>query len=336
MFKAILLEEIDGKVEAALRELEDSRLPSFEEDGGKGGGVTVAIQYTTLNYKDGMILNGIGRLVRHYPHVPGIDFSGTVAASEHPDFKPGDEVILTGWRVGELTWGGHAQKARVHGDWLVPLPEGLTTRRAMALGTAGFTAMMAVMALEDHGLGPDRGEVLVTGAAGGVGSVAVALLAELGYRVTASTGRAETHDYLKSLGAGTLIDRAELSEPNKRPLESERWAACVDSVGGTTLARVLAQVAVQGSVAAVGNAGGIKLETTVLPFLLRGINLLGINSSTCPVPRRREAWARLAAELPMDKLDAMTSEAGLAELPRLAGEILKGQVRGRLVVDVNK
>ena len=331
MFEAIVLEETDGKVEAALQELEDSRLPGFAGEGG----VTVAVEYTTLNYKDGMVLNGIGRLVRAYPHVPGIDFAGTVEASDHPDYKAGDRVILTGWRVGESTWGGHAQKARVKGDWLVPLPEGLTTRRAMALGTAGFTAMLAVMALEDHGVTPDKGEVLVTGAAGGVGSVAVAILAQLGYRVTASTGRAETHDYLTSLGAQTLIDRAEFSEPSKRPLESERWAGCVDCVGGTTLARVLAQTRLHGSVAAVGNAGGIKLEATVLPFLLRGINLLGIDSATCPTPRRRQAWARLASELPLDKLDAMTSEAVLGELPDLAKQILKGQVRGRLVVDVN-
>ncbi len=332
MFKAILLEERDGKVTAALQELDDAHLPAFDGEGG----VTVAIEYTTLNYKDGMILNGIGRLVRDYPHVPGIDFAGTVAASDHPDYQPGDQVILTGWRVGEATWGGHAERARVKGDWLVPLPEGLTTKRAMALGTAGFTAMLAVMALEDHGVTPESGEVLVTGAAGGVGSVATTMLAKLGYRVTASTGRAETHDYLTGLGAQTLIDRAELSEPSKRPLESERWAGCVDCVGGTTLARVLAQTRLHGSVAAVGNAGGIKLEATVLPFLLRGINLLGIDSGACPTPRRRQAWARLAGELPMDKLDAMTSEAVLAELPGLAKQILNGQVRGRLVVDVNK
>ncbi len=335
MFEAIVLEETDGKVEAALQELEDSRLPGFAGEGG----VTVAVEYTTLNYKDGMVLNGIGRLVRAYPHVPGIDFAGTVEASDHRDYKAGDRVILTGWRVGELTWGGHAQKARVKGDWLVPLPEGLTTRRAMALGTAGFTAMLAVIALEEHGLtpdkGPEAGEILVTGAAGGVGSVATAVLATLGYRVAASTGRAETHDYLKSLGAETIVAREELGEPNERPLESGRWAGCVDAVGGTTLARVLAQTKLHGSVAAVGLAGGVALETTVLPFLLRGVNLLGIDSATCPSPRRRAAWARLAADLPMDQLDAMTSEAGLAELLALSGQILKGQIRGRTVIDVN-
>ncbi len=331
MFKAILLEETDGEVSAAIAELEDSRLPDFPG----AGGVTVSVEYSTLNYKDAMILNGLGRLVRAYPHVPGIDFAGTVAASAHPDYAPGDQVILTGWRVGELTWGGHAQKARVKGDWLVPLPAGLTSKRAMALGTAGFTAMLALMALEDHGLAPDQGEVLVTGAAGGVGSVAVALLAALGYRVAASTGRAETREYLRSLGAETIIAREELSEPPERPLEPERWAACVDCVGGTTLARVLAQTKLHGSVAAVGLAGGATLETSMLPFLLRGVNLLGIDSATCPGPRRRTAWARLAADLPKDRLDAMTSEAGLADLPDLAGKILEGRVRGRTVVDVN-
>ncbi len=331
MFKAIVLEEADGKIEAALQELEDSRLPGFAGEGG----VTVAVDYTTLNYKDGMVLKGIGRLVRAYPHVPGIDFAGTVEASDHPDYAHGDRVILTGWRVGESTWGGHAQKARVKGDWLVPLPAGLTARRAMALGTAGFTAMLAVMALEDHGVAPDEGEILVTGAAGGVGSVATAVLAALGYRIAASTGRAETHDYLMSLGAETIIAREELNEPNKRPLESERWAGCVDSVGGTTLARVLAQTRLHGSVATVGLAGGANLETTVLPFLLRGVNLLGIDSATCPSARRRAAWARLAADLPMDQLDAMTSEAGLADLLDLGGKILEGQIRGRTVIDVN-
>jgi acrylyl-CoA reductase (NADPH) len=332
MFKAIVLEQADGKVSASVQELDEARLPSF---GAEGGEVTVAIEYTTLNYKDGMVLKGIGRLVRQYPHVPGIDFAGTVAESRHPDYKPGDKVLLTGWRVGEMTWGGHAQKARVKGDWLVPLPAGLTPKRAMALGTAGFTAMLAVTALEDHGLAPGRGEVLVTGAAGGVGSVALAVLARLGYRTAASTGRAETHDYLKGLGAQTIIDRRELAEPPTRPLDSERWAGCVDAVGGTTLARVLTQMAYGCSVAAVGLAGGNTLETTVLPFLLRGVNLLGIDSVMCAPDRRRRAWGRLASDLPMDKLDSITSEAKLADLPDLAGRILQGQVRGRLVVDVN-
>ncbi|MCG8357728.1 MAG: oxidoreductase [Kiloniellales bacterium] len=327
MFKALVLEETDGKVSSSLQELDDARLPE--------GDVTVKVDYSTLNYKDGMILNGIGGLVRQYPHVPGVDFAGTVETSEHADFAPGDPVVLTGWRVGEMHWGGYAQKARVKGDWLVPLPEDLTTKRAMAVGTAGFTAMLAVMALEDHGLTPERGEVLVTGAAGGVGSVAVAILSNLGFKVATSTGRAETHDYLRSLGATTIVDRQELAEPTKRPLDKERWAGCIDSVGGTTLARLLTQMAHGCSVAAVGLAGGNKLETTVIPFLLRGVNLLGIDSVMCPQPRRREAWQRIGRDLPMALLDSMIVDVTLADLPRLAGDILKGQVRGRTVVDVN-
>ncbi|GAB4225218.1 MAG: MDR family oxidoreductase [Kiloniellaceae bacterium] len=326
MFKAILLEESDGKVSSKLTELEESQLPE--------GDVTVAVEYSTLNYKDGMVLNGLGRLVRSYPHVPGVDFAGTVEESSHRDYKPGDKVILTGWRVGEMHWGGHAEKARVKGDWLVPLPVGLTTKRAMAIGTAGFTAMLAVMALEAHGARPDQGEVLVTGAAGGVGSVAVAVLGQLGYQVAASTGRAETHTYLKDLGAATIVDRQEIAEPSGRPLDKERWQGCVDSVGGATLACVLPQIAYRGSVAAVGLAGGNKLETTVIPFLLRGVNLLGIDSVMCPQAERRAAWDRLVRDLPMEKLDGMINEATLAELPQLAGDILKGQVRGRVVVDV--
>ncbi len=327
MFKALLLEEADGKVSSSLQDLDETRLPE--------GDVTVAVDYSTLNYKDGMVLNGIGRLVRSYPHVPGVDFAGTVAESANPDFDVGDKVVLTGWRVGEAHWGGYAQKARVKGDWLVPLPEGLSTKRAMAIGTAGFTAMLAVLALEEHGVTPESGEVLVTGAAGGVGSVAVAILTNLGYQVAASTGRAETHDYLRALGAASLIDRAELSEPAGRPLDKERWAGCIDSVGGTTLAHLLTNIAHGGSVAAVGLAGGSKLETTVIPFLLRGVNLLGIDSVMCPKARRTAAWQRLSQDLPMDKLDAMITEATLGDLPGLASDILKGQIKGRVVVDVN-
>lgn len=332
MFKAILLEETDGKISASIQELDESRLPAFE-DGGRA--VTVAIDYSTLNYKDGMILGGIGRLVRNYPHVPGVDFAGRVEASDHPDYKPGDKVVMTGWRVGEMHWGGFSQKARVKGDWLTPLPEGLSAKRAMALGTAGLSSILAILALEEHGLTPDKGEVLVTGAAGGVGSVAVAILAKLGYQVAASTGRAETHDYLKDLGATTIVERQELAEPPTRPLDKERWAACIDAVGGTTLAHVLSQTSYGGAVAAVGLAGGANLETTVLPFLLRGVNLLGIDSVMCPPERRKAAWARVTRDLPMDKLDGMMTEAPLADLPRLGAEILKGQVRGRLVIDVN-
>ena len=327
MFKALLLEESDGKVTSSVQELDEARLPE--------GDVTVAVDYSTLNYKDGMIVKGIGRLVRTYPHVPGVDFAGTVAESGHPDFKPGDKVVLTGWRVGEVHWGGYAQKARVKGDWLVRLPDGLGSKQAMAIGTAGFTSMLAVMALEEHGLTPDKGEVLVTGAAGGVGSVAAAILAKLGYQVAGSTGRAETHDYLKSLGVATIVDRAELAEAPGRPLDKERWAGCIDAVGGTTLASVLTQMAYRGSVAAVGLAGGNKLETTVIPFLLRGVNLLGIDSVMCPIERRKTAWQRLTGDLPLEHLDAMTSVSGLGDLPGLADDILKGQVRGRTVIDVN-
>ena len=327
MFRALLLEEAGGTVTPAIRELDESVLPA--------GNVTVAVEYTTVNYKDGLVVSGAGGLVKRYPHVPGIDFAGTVQKSEHAAYKPGDKVVLTGWRVGELHWGGYAQKAAVNGDWLVPLPPGLSTRQAMAVGTAGFTAMLAVMALESQGLTPAAGEVLVTGAAGGVGSVATAILARRGYTVVASTGRADTHEYLKTLGATTIVDRSPFAEPAKRPLEGERWAGCVDSVGGNTLARVLAQTKYGCSVAAVGLAGGTRLEHTVIPFLLRGVNLLGIDSVMCPRPRRIEAWTRIRTDLPLERLEAMTVSAKLRDVPRLAGEILKGQVRGRVVVDVN-
>ncbi len=328
-FKALLLSaDAEGKVSSSFETLGNDRLPE--------GDVTVAVKYTTLNYKDGMILNGIGKLVRDYPHVPGIDFSGVVEQSAHPDYKPGDEVILTGWRVGEVHWGGFATRARVKGDWLVPLPKGLTLEQSMAIGTAGFTAMLAIMTLEEHKLTPDADkEVLVTGGAGGVGSIAVSVLANIGYKVAASTGRAEQHDYLKSLGATTIVDRDELVTPPKGPLARERWAGAIDNVGGPTLHHVLATLGYWGACASVGNAGSFKLDTTVLPFLLRGINLCGIDSATCPKARRVEAWGRLANQLPLDKLEAVTNRAGFAELPALAGQILKGQVRGRMVIDVN-
>lgn len=327
MFRALVLDHGDGKVNASVQELDEASLPA--------GNVTVAVDYSTINYKDGLVITGAGGLVKRYPHVPGIDFAGTVLASQHLGCKPGDAVVLTGWRVGEVQWGGLAQKARVNGDWLVPLPKGLSTRQAMAVGTAGFTAMLAVMALEAHGLKPEGGEVLVTGAAGGVGSVAVAILARRGYQVVASTGRAQTHDYLRSLGASAVIDRAPFAEPPGRPLEAERWAGCVDSVGGNTLARVLAQMKYGGSAAAVGLAGGAKLEHTVIPFLLRGVNLLGIDSVMCPRPRRIEAWQRICSDLPAASLAAMSVEIRLAEVPQFAPQILKGLVRGRVVVNVN-
>lgn len=326
-WKALVLEEAGGKVASSFKDLDDSALPE--------GDVTVAVKYSTLNYKDGMIVQGLGKLVRKYPHVPGIDFSGVVEKSASTKFKPGDEVVLTGNRVGEIHWGGFAAKARVKTDWLVPLPKGLTLKQSMALGTAGFTAMLAVMALEDHGLKPGgEGDVLVTGAAGGVGSVAVALLARLGHRVAAATGRTDTHGYLKTLGATTIVDRAELATPPKGPLGSERWSGAIDNVGGEQLSNVLASLRYWGSCAAVGNAGGIKFTTTVIPFLLRGINLLGIDSNMCPMAKREKAWARLAKDMPLDKLDAMTETVGLDAVPGLAGKILQGQVRGRTVVDL--
>ncbi len=327
-FQALVCRKDDNGVTAAIETLETSDLP--------GGDVTVAVEYSTLNYKDGLCLTGNGGLVRDYPHVPGVDFAGTVEESADDRYRPGDHVVLTGWRVGEVWWGGYAQKARVKADWLVPLPEGLSARQAMAVGTAGFAAMLAVMALENHGL-QQKGErdVLVTGAAGGVGSVATAVLANLGYRVAAVTGRAEAADYLRGLGATSIVSRDEFAERGK-PLEKERWAGCVDAVGGAVLSRVLAQVAYGGSVAAVGLAAGNKLEATVIPFLLRGVNLLGIDSVMQPYANRLQAWQRIAADLPLDKLEGMIVEKTLADLPALGRGILAGEVRGRVVVDVNR
>ncbi len=329
MFKALVVEkDEEGKTCARVQELDAARLPE--------GDVTVAVEYSTLNYKDGLCIGPGAGLVRHYPHVPGIDFAGTVEASSDARYRPGDKVVLTGWRVGETHWGGYAQKARVKADWLVPLPAGLSTRQAMAVGTAGFTAMLAVMALEDHGLEKDHGPVLVTGAAGGVGSVAVAVLANLGHEVAAVTGRPETADYLKGLGATRIVAREELNEVTKKPLESETWAGCVDAVAGAMLGRVLKQMKYGTSVAAVGLAGGAAIEGALItPFILRGVNLLGIDSVMQPYDNRLRAWERIARDLPMDRLDAMVQEATLAELPGLGRDILKGQVKGRVVVDVN-
>jgi len=327
MFKALVVESAGGSVSSSVRELEPGTLPA--------GTVTVAVEYSCMNYKDGLVVTGAGGLVKRYPHVPGIDFAGRVLESLDPAFRPGDGVILTGWRVGEVQWGGLAQRARVNGEWLVPLPAGLTTHQAMAIGTAGFTAMLGVMALEAHHIDPGAGEVLVTGAAGGVGSVATAILGQLGFQVVASTGRSESRAYLEGLGASQVIDRAPFSEPAVRALEAERWAGCIDSVGGNTLARVLAQLKYRGSVAAVGLAGGSKLDHTVIPFLLRGVNLLGIDSVMCPMPQRRAAWKRLESDLPLVKLEAMITTAPLSAVPKLAAEILQGKVRGRVVIDVN-
>ncbi|SHE65569.1 acrylyl-CoA reductase (NADPH) [Loktanella atrilutea] len=326
MFNAMIVEKgEDGKTHAAVQQIDTDRLPAGE--------VTVAVDFSTVNYKDGLCIGPGGGLVRTYPHVPGIDFAGTVEASDDDRYKAGDKVVLTGWRVGEAHWGGYAQKARVKADWLVPLPEGLTTRQAMAVGTAGFTAMLAVMALEDHGI--TAGPVLVTGASGGVGSVATAILSKLGHRVAAVTGRPEGADYLRDLGATEIVARGELAETVKKPLEAERWGGCIDAVGGAMLARVLGQMEYGASVAAVGLAGGANLPATVIPFLLRGVNLLGIDSVMQPYDNRVRAWSRIATDLPMDKLEAMITPATLSDLPRLGAEILQGQVRGRVVVDVN-
>ena len=326
MFKALVLSEKDGKVSSAIEDLPDEKLPKEE--------VLVRVHHSSLNYKDGLVLGGLGRLVKTYPHVPGIDLAGTVLESTHAHYRAGDQIILTGWRVGELHWGGYAEKARVKGEWLVPLPPGLSTRRAMAIGTAGFTAMLAVMALEEHGIKPDAGDILVTGAAGGLGSVAVALLSRLGYRVIASTGRKETRDYLKSLGAAEIIDRASIEKPSGKPLDGERFAGAVDSVGGSTLAAILPQIKYRGAVAACGLAGGAKLETTVLPFILRGVALLGIDSVLCPQFKRKVAWARMVKDLDLEKLDAMIHDAKLEDLPKLGKDILEGKVQGRIVVDL--
>lgn len=328
MFRALVVDkDAAGATHASLQDLPEDRLPP--------GNVTVAVDYSTLNYKDGLCLGPGGGMVRTYPHVPGIDFAGTVIASDDARYRPGDAVILTGWRVGESWWGGYAQKARVQADWLVPLPDGLTARQAMAVGTAGLTAMLALLALEAHGLTPDQGEVLVTGAAGGVGSIAVALLAANGYQVAAVTGRPETEAYLRDLGASRIVPRTDLDEVVKKPLESETWAGAIDNVGGAMLARVLGQMKAEASVAAIGLAGGADLPAKVTPFILRGVNLLGINSVTVPYDKRVTAWRRIAAELPMDKLEGMIRPARLADLPELGAAILKGQVQGRVVVDVN-
>lgn len=324
MFAALLVDKGEDGVSAAVTDLSEERLPD--------GDVTVAVRHSTLNYKDGLCLTGGGGLVRSYPHVPGIDFAGVVEASDDPRWRPGDEVVLTGWRVGEVRWGGYATRARVRGDWLVRVPEGLTMRRAMAVGTAGLTAMLAVLALERQGL-PD-GPVLVTGAAGGVGSIAVVLLSAAGREVAAVTGRPDAEGYLRSLGAARIVPRSDLAEAPRRPLDSEAWAGCVDAVGGAMLARVLTQLRYGASVAAVGLAGGADLPATVIPFLLRGVSLLGIDSVMAPIPEREAAWARVARDLDPARLDAMTSAATLADLPRLGAAILRGEVRGRVVVDL--
>ena len=326
MFKALLLEKGDA-FSAAVKEVDEAGLPA--------GDVTVKIEYSTLNYKDGLAITNRGPVVRSWPMVAGIDGSGTVLHSSHPQWKAGDKLIHNGWGVGEGHWGGLAQKARLKGDWLVPLPAAFTPKQAMSIGTAGYTAMLCVLALERHGVTPDKGEILVTGANGGVGSVAVALLARLGFTVVASTGRPAEADYLKQLGAAEVIDRALLTEPG-RPLAKERWAGAVDTVGSHTLANVCASMRYRGTVAACGLAQGMDLPATVAPFILRGVTLAGVDSVMCPRAERIEAWNRLARDLDMSKLDLITHEIGLAEAIPTAAALLAGQVRGRVVVDVNR
>lgn len=326
MFDAVLIEKFDSGQEASLSKVETTQLPQ--------GDVLVDVAWSTLNYKDALAITGASPVVRSFPMVPGIDFAGVVAESSHSDFKPGDRVVLNGWGVGERHWGGLAARTRVSGDWLVPLPEGVSLRSAMAIGTAGYTAMLCVMALERNGVLPGSGEVVVTGAAGGVGSIATMLLAARGYSIAAVTGRTAEADYLTGLGAKTIVDRAEFTQVG-RPLAKERWAGAIDVAGGVVLANVLASMRYRGVVAACGLAGGMELPTTVAPFILRGVTLVGIDSVMCPKPERLIAWQRLAQELDMARLDAMITELQLADVVSTAPRFLKGQVRGRLLVPVN-
>lgn len=327
MFKGILINKDDAGYKAQYQSIDDSVLPE--------GDVTVKVEWSTLNYKDGLAITGKSPVVRRFPMVPGIDFAGTVSASGNPAWKVGDKVILNGWGVGETHCGGLAEVARVKGEWLVALPQNFTTRQAMAIGTAGYTAMLCVIALEKHGIKPADGEILVTGANGGVGSVAVALLAKLGYNVVASTGRMAESEHLKALGATSIIDRNELSAPGK-PIGKERWAGVVDAVGSHTLANACATTKYRGAVAACGLAGGMDFPSTVMPFILRGITLYGIDSVMAPLAVRQEAWQRLGKDIDLAKLNAMTSDIILSEAIPYATALLEGKVRGRLVVDVTR
>lgn len=324
-FKAIRVDKADKGTTAQLTQFDEAELME--------GDVTVRVEWSTLNYKDGLALTGKAPVVRRFPMIAGIDFAGTVEASSHPQWKAGDKVVCTGWGMGETHLGAYAEKARVKGDWLVALPQGLSARDAMAIGTAGFTAMLSVLALEKHGLSPKSGPVVVTGAAGGVGSVATAVLSKLGYHVIASTGRAAEADYLRHLGAAEVIDRNELSAPAK-PLAKERWAGGVDSVGSNTLANVLSMTKYGGAIAACGLAAGMDLPSSVAPFILRGVCLLGIDSVMCPLPPRKAAWQRLASDLDRTKLSEITQEISLDEVPGWGAKILAGQVRGRVVVKI--
>lgn len=325
MFKGVLIEGTRGDQQVSLRSVKESELPD--------GDVTVDVSFSTLNYKDALAITGKSPIVKHYPMIPGIDFAGTVSSSDHADFQVGDQVVLNGWGVGEKHWGGLAEKARVSGDWLIPLPKAFSPRQAMAIGTAGYTAMLCVMALEKHGVTPESGEILVTGATGGVGSIAVAVLTKLGYSVTAVTGRSEEADYLKSLGADKILDRAELSAPGK-PLVRETWAGAIDVAGGQVLANVCAGMKYRGVVAACGLAAGMDFPATVAPFILRGVTLCGVDSVMAPKQERLEAWKRLSEDLDTELLDSMITEVTFDNAIEAAGELLDGKVRGRIVVPV--
>jgi acrylyl-CoA reductase (NADPH) len=327
MFKAILIERDERPYRAGLTELNEAQLPA--------GDVTVRVDYSTLNYKDALAITGKAPVVRHFPMVPGIDFAGTVQDSENSSCRVGDRVVLNGWGVGEQHWGGLAQLARVKGEWLIPLPAEFTARHSMAIGTAGYTAMLCVIALERHGIAPDSGEILVTGAAGGVGSVAVAVLAKLGFRVVAVTGRAAEAEFLKRLGAAEVLDRAVFASPGK-PLGKERWAGAIDVVGNHTLVNVCASMRYRGVVAACGLAGGLDFPATVAPFILRGVTLVGVDSVLCPRADRLEAWRRLTQDLDVTKLDLLTEEIDLSQVIDRAAGLLEGRVRGRLVVDTRR
>ena len=324
-FKAMVIEKTESGTKAALIDFDEANLMD--------GDVTVAVEYSTVNYKDGLAITGKAPVVRRFPMIAGVDFAGTVESSTNPAWKPGDKVVLNGWGTGETHLGAYAEKSRVKGDWLVRLPATISTRDAMAIGTAGYTAMLAVMALQRHGLTPERGPIAVTGAAGGVGSIAVAILSKLGFTVHAVTGRPEEGDYLKSLGASEIVERKDLSGPVK-PLAKERWAGGIDSVGSTMLANLLSMARYGGAVAACGLAAGMDLPTSVAPFILRGVCLYGIDSVMCPIEQRREAWKRLETDLDRQKLAAMTREIGLSELPEAAAAIMAGKVRGRIVVKI--
>lgn len=327
MFKGILIEKDDAGYRAAVKDIDEAQLPE--------GDVTVRVERSSLNYKDGLAITGKGPVVRKFPMVPGIDIAGTVEASDNPDYKAGDRVVLNGWGVGETHWGGLAQKARLKGDWLVPLPDAFTAQQAVAIGTAGYTAMLCVLALEKHGVKPADGEIVVTGAAGGVGSVAIAVLSKLGYTVVAVSGRPEEADYLKQLGASEVLERSAFSAPGK-PLGKERWAGAVDVVGSHTLANLCATTRYRGVVTACGLAGGMDLPASVAPFILRGVTLVGVDSVYAPMSRRQTAWDRLAKELPAEVLGNNTRLIGLSEVIPLANDLLAGKVRGRIVVDVNR